>query len=87
MCVSRFWLTFFIFVLLLVWRIIRPLLDERTANRVVWLSDGGELRKEIEESFSKGDVPQWLGGGANDMELELLNGAIVNAESLTGRFS
>lgn len=70
-----------------VWRIIRPLLDERTATRVIWLSDGAELRAELESAFSKADIPQWLGGGRDDCEaLELLNGQLVDLEVLTDRF-
>lgn len=71
-----------------MWRVIRPLLDERTANRVRFLSDGASLRAELEGAFTKGQIPSWLRGtaGSEDATLELLNGVRIDTAALAERF-
>lgn len=74
-------------VVLQVWRVIRQLLDERTTERVLWLENGDDLRKELETIFPKTQLPVWLGGGTKDECITLLNGAKIDTACLHQRFS
>lgn len=72
-----------------VWRMIVPLLDERTVKRVVWVKDHTTLTEYLSEKFEMTDIPKWLGGEASegDEPMRLYNGFIVRPEEMKGRFT
>lgn len=69
-----------------VWRAIAPLLDCRTASRVVWVTETETLHKELDHMFSSDELPTWLGGQKKSGKLKLLNGVEIDPADLTGRF-
>lgn len=71
-----------------MWKVIEPLLDCRTASRVIWVTDGDMLRTELEGSFKKEDIPTWMGGsGGEGEQMKLFSGRMVDQKQLEGRFS
>lgn len=52
-------------------------------SRVIWVSDGEGLKKELEEVFAKKQLPRWLGGEGEETRMKLLNGMDVEARDLT----
>lgn len=69
-----------------VWRVIAPLLDERTVSRVIWLKNADEMRDHLEERYGLNNVPKWMGGTAQDCTLRLYNHFVVEPEQMAGRF-
>lgn len=49
-----------------VWKMIVPLLDTRTVNRVQWHSSDETIRSELDKYFAKSQLPTWLGGDVAD---------------------
>lgn len=70
-----------------VWRAIKPLLDERTASRVIFLQDAEALQQELLGSFSKTELPSWLGGHGSEEDVTLLNGTRVDTAAVRRQLS
>lgn len=62
------------------WKCISPLLDARTVAKVQWLGSGSEIRGVLAKSFVNDNLPQWLGGEAENKPLELYMGVKLDAE-------
>jgi len=56
------------------WKIIKPILDERTSERVEWCETHDALPKTLEKYFAKEQIPAWLGGSNTESKLEILCG-------------
>lgn len=67
------------------WKCISPLLDARTVAKVVWLSDGAALKKELGKYFESEVLPVWLGGRANVKDVGLYSGKALTPQELLQR--
>lgn len=70
-----------------VWRMIEPLLDERTVNRVIWVKDNKLLTDYISNNFDTTNVPDWMGGKATNCAFRLYNDFLVQPDHMKGRFA
>lgn len=68
-----------------VWKMLVPLLDERTVNRVVWVKDNSMLTDYLSENFETTQIPDWMGGKAVNCTLRLYNDFLVQPEQMKGR--
>lgn len=71
----------------LVWRAVYPLLDARTRSRVVWITDGKELREQLIPTFGVELLPDWMGGDNKTGAMTLYNGSTFNPAQLVDRFA
>lgn len=56
------------------WKIIKPILDERTSERVEWCETDHHLPKTLAKYFDPAQIPSWLGGRNTDAPLDILCG-------------
>ncbi len=70
-----------------VWKLIKPLLDVRTVERVEWCETPQDVTKELEKWFSRDQIPKWLGGHCEKTKPDLLIGASVDEKELTKMFA
>ena len=69
------------------WKAIAPLLDARTRNRVIWLSNVEEVKEELLTVFQISEIPEWLGGLADyGDKVTLMNGEEYDIATLKDRF-
>lgn len=70
-----------------VWKVIRPLLDARTVNRVQWCEDSGSLLSTLDKWFTRDQIPDWLGGESTATKPDFLCGASSDPDILRERFA
>lgn len=56
------------------WKIIKPILDDRTSDRVAWCETHADLPKTLETYFTRDEIPAWLGGTNTAAKLDIYCG-------------
>ena len=63
-----------------IYKIIEPLMDIRTRNRIEFVKSGVGLGQKLETFFGRGSLPKWLGGVREDIGCDLTFRKVDEAE-------